>query len=162
MDYDHRGEIVSFDLPANIRIAIDAAATSHSRVEARARHHKVIIDEPAVRGGSDSAATPLETMLSSLLACLNVIAHFIADEMEIEIDDLSMSLDTAFDTAVVRGTQQATLPFPEIALTMNITTSASDAEIARLREDLEKRCPVTVILTQAGTKINSTWNVTRP
>ena len=162
MHYDHPGEIVKFDLPSSIPIAIEAAATSHSRVEARARHHKVIIDEPPVRGGTDSAATPLETMLSSLLACLNVIAHFIADEMEIEIDDLSMSLDTAFDTAVVRSTQQATLPFPEIALTMNIVTSASDAEIARLREDLEKRCPVTVILTQAGTKINSTWNVTRP
>ena len=153
---------MSFDLPTSIRIAIEADATSQSRVEARARHHKVIIDEPEVRGGTDSAATPLETMLSSLLACLNVIAHFIADEMEIEIDDLSMSLDTAFDTAVVRGTQKATLPFPEIDLTMNITTSASDAEIARLREDLEKRCPVTVILTQAGTKINATWNVTRP
>ena len=45
---------------------------------------------------------------------------------------------------------------------MNVITSASDAEIAQLREDLGKRCPMTVVLTQAGTKINATWNVTRP
>ena len=153
---------MTFDLPAIHHFEIEAAATGHCRLEARARHHKVVIDEPEIRGGSDSAATPLETMLSSYLACLNVITHLIADEMEIGIDALSMSLDAAFDTDGIRNSTPTTLPFPEIALTMNVTTSASDAEVARLREDLEKRCPVTVILTQAGTRINATWNVTRP
>ena len=151
-----------FDLPPTHHFKIEAAATSRCRLEASTRHHTVVIDEPAVRGGSDSAATPLETMLASFLACLNVISHLIAEEMGIEIDDLSMSLDATFDTDGIRNTTPTSLPFPEVALTMNITTSASDAEIAQLREDLEKRCPVTVILTQAGTKINATWNVTRP
>ena len=153
---------MTFDLPNIHHFGIEAAATSRCRLEARARQHSVVIDEPTIRGGSDSAATPLETMLASYLACLNVIAHLIADEMRITLDALSMSLDAAFDTNGVRNTTPTTLPFSEIALTMNVTTSASDAEIARLREDLEKRCPVTVILTQAGTKIDATWNVTRP
>ena len=153
---------MTFDLPNIHHFGIEAAATSRCRLEARARQHSVVIDEPTIRGGSDSAATPLETMLASYLACLNVIAHLIADEMRITLDALSMSLDAAFDTNGVRNTTPTTLPFPEIALTMNVTTSASDAEIAGLREDLEKRCPVTVILTQAGTKIDATWNVTRP
>ena len=153
---------MTFDLPAIHHFEIEANATSHCRLEARARHHKVVIDEPEIRGGSDSAATPLETLLSSYLACLNVISHLIADEMGITLDALSMSLDAAFDTDGIRNTTPTTLPFPEIALTMNLTTSASDDEVARLREDLEKRCPVTVILTQAGTKIDATWNVTRP
>ena len=153
---------MTFDLPAIHHFELEAGATSHCRLEARARHHKVVIDEPEIRGGSDSAATPLETMLSSYLACLNVISHLIADEMGIEIADLSMSLDAAFDTQGVRNSEPATVPFPEIALTMNVTTSASDAEVARLRDDLEKRCPVTVILSRAGTKIDATWNVTRP
>ena len=153
---------MTFDLPAIHHFEIDAAATGHCRLEARARHHTVVIDEPEIRGGSDSAATPLETMLSSYLACLNVIAHLIADEMGITLDDLSMSLDATFDTEGVRTTRPATLPFPEIALTMNVTTAASDAEVARLREDLVKRCPVTVILARAGTRIDATWNVTRP
>ena len=153
---------MTFDLPAIHHFEIEANATSHCRLEARARHHKVVIDEPEIRGGSDSAATPLETMLSSYLACLNVISHLIADEMGITLDALSMSLDAAFDTDGIRNTTPTTLPFPEIALTMNLTTSASDDEVARLREDLEKRCPVTVVLARAGTKIDATWNVTRP
>ena len=153
---------MTFDLPAIHHFEIEAAATGHCRLEARARQHRVVIDEPEIRGGSDSAATPLETMLSSYLACLNVIAHLIADEMGIGLDALSMSLDASFDTTGVRDRRPATLPFPEIALAMNVTTSASDEEIARLRADLETRCPVTVILTQAGTKIDATWTVTRP
>ena len=153
---------MTFDLPAIHHFQIEAAATSHCRLEARARNHRVVIDEPEIRGGSDSAATPLETMLSSYLACLNVIAHLIADEMGIALDELSMSLDAAFDTTGVRDTRPATVPFPEIALTMNVTTSASDDEIARLRADLERRCPVTVIFSRAGTRIDATWNVTRP
>lgn len=153
---------MTFDLPNVHHFGIEAAATSRCRLEARARQHTVVIDEPEIRGGSDSAATPLETMLSSYLACLNVIAHLIADEMGIEIVALSMSLDAAFDTDGVRNTTPTTLPFPEIALTMNITTAAPDEQIAQLRADLEKRCPVTVILTQAGTRIDATWNVTRP
>ena len=153
---------MTFDLPNVHHFGIEAAATSRCRLEARARQHTVVIDEPEIRGGSDSAATPLETMLSSYLACLNVIAHLIADEMGIEIVALSMSLDAAFDTDGVRNTTPTTLPFPEIAHTMNITTAAPDEQIAQLRADLEKRCPVTVILTQAGTRIDATWNVTRP
>lgn len=153
---------MALDLSHIHRFQVEAAATSRCRLEARTRQHTVVVDEPEFAGGSDSAATPLETLLSSYLACLNVISHIIADELGIEIADLSMSLDAAFDTTGVRDSKPATVPFPEIALTMNVTTSASDAEIARLREDLEKRCPVTVILKHAGTKIDATWNVTRP
>ena len=153
---------MTIDLQHIHRFQMEAAATSRCRLEARARQHTVVIDEPEFAGGSDSAATPLETMLSSYLACLNVISHIIADELGIRIDDLSMSLDAAFDTTGVRDSRPATVPFPEVALIMNLTTSASDAEVARLREDLEKRCPVTVILSRAGTKIDATWNVTRP
>ena len=153
---------MTFDLPATHHFIVEAEATSRCRLEANTRQHTVVIDEPAVRGGTDSAATPLETMLASFLACLNVISHMIADEMGIEIEDLSMSLDASFDTDGIRNKTPTTLPFPEIALTMNVTTSASDAEIAQLGEDLEKRCPMTVLLVQAGTKINATWNVTRP
>ena len=153
---------MALDLSHIHRFHVEAAATSRCRLEARTRQHTVVVDEPEFAGGSDSAATPLETLLSSYLACLNVISNLIADEMGIEIADLAMSLDAAFDTTGVRDSKPATVPFPEIALTMNLTTSASDAEIARLREDLEKRCPVTVILARAGTEIDATWNVTRP
>ena len=107
------------------------------------------------------AAKPFETMLSSYLACLNVISHLIADEMGIRLDDMSMALDAEFDTGGVSTQSPTTLPFPNLTLTVNVTSDANDTQLAQLQSDLYARCPVTVIFTQAGSNIDATWNVTK-
>ena len=71
---------MTFDTPAGHHFKIMAECPTHSRTDITARHHKVVIDEPGILGGTDVAATPLETMLSSYLACLNVISHLLAGE----------------------------------------------------------------------------------
>ena len=152
---------MTFDMPASHHFKITAECPTHSRTDATARHHQVVIDEPEIRGGTDAAATPLETLLSSYLACLNVISHLIADEMAIRLDDMSMALDAEFDTNGVSTRTPTILPFPNLKLTVNVKSDASDAQLEHLKAELYARCPVTVILTQAGTKIDATWNVTR-
>mgnify|MGYP003947951693 FL=1 len=100
-------------------------------------------------------------MLSSYLACLNVISHLIADEMGIRLDDMSMALDAEFDTNGVSTQTPTALPFPNLTLTVNVTSDANDTQLKQLQSDLYLCCPVTVILTQAGSKIDATWNVTK-
>ena len=153
---------MTFNMPAVHHFRLEGYCTSHSRTVVRARTHEVVIDEPETRGGSDSSATPLETMLSSYLACLNVVSHLIAREMEIELDDMSFALDATFDTRGVSTLEPTDLPFPELDLIVNVTTSADDAALEKLKTDLSLRCPMSVVLTASGTKINSTWNVSRP
>jgi uncharacterized OsmC-like protein len=150
---------MTFDMPASHHFKIIAECPTHSRTDATARHHQVVIDEPEIRGGTDAAATPFETMLSSYLACLNVISHLIAGEMGIRLDDMSMDLDAEFDTNGVSTQTPTTLPFPNLTLTVNVSSDANDTQLAQLKSDLYARCPVTVIFTQAGSKIDSTWNV---
>jgi hypothetical protein len=53
------------------------------------------------------------------------------------------------------------LPFPNLTLTVNVASDGNDTQLAQLQSDLYLRCPVTVIFTQAGTKIDATWNVTK-
>ncbi|HJN61081.1 MAG TPA: OsmC family protein, partial [Alphaproteobacteria bacterium] len=113
-------------------------------------------------GGTDAGAAPLETMLAAFLSCHNVVSNLIADEMGIELSDVIMGLDATLDTNGLSTTTPTELPFPEMKLTVNLTTSASDDEIARLRADVTKRCPVMVVMTRSGTQIHSTWNVSRP
>ena len=153
---------MTFDLPPIHRFRLKAECPNHCRTDTKARHHTVVIDEPEIRGGTDAGASPLETMLSGFLACHNMIANLVAEEMGIELSDISMDLDASFDTDGVGTTTPTELPFPEMKLTVNLTTSASDDEIARLRADVTKRCPVTVVMTRSGTQIHSTWNVSRP
>ena len=152
---------MTFDMPASHHFKIAAQCPTHSRTDSKARHHQVVIDEPEIRGGTDAAATPLETMLSSYLACINVISHLIADEMGIRLDDMSMALDAEFDTNGVSTQTPTVLPFPNLTLTVNVASDANDTQLAQLQSDLHARCPVTVIFTQAGTKIDATWNVTK-
>jgi putative redox protein len=152
---------MTFDMPAIHHFKIKAECPTHSRTDARARQHTVVIDEPEKRGGTDVAATPLETMLASYLACLNVISHLIADEMGIRLDNMSMDLDAEFDTDGVSTTTPTTLPFPNIKLTVNVASDADEAQLERLKAGLTARCPVTVVLVQAGSKIDAIWNVTK-
>ena len=100
-------------------------------------------------------------MLSSYLACLNVISHLIAGEMGIRLDDMSMALDVEFDTNGVSTQIPTTLPFPNLTLAVNVSSDANDTQLAQLKSNLYARCPVAVILTQVGSKIDSIWNVTR-
>ena len=80
-----------------------------------------------------------------------------------------MSLDASLDTDGIRNTTPTTLPFPEIALTMNVKYVGlgrrASSQLGRRRPPAEPRtCSMTVVglAPGGGTKINATWNVTRP
>ena len=51
------------------------------------------------------------------------------------------------------------VPFPTIELNVKVTTSGTEEDMARLREDMNLRCPMSVILRQAGSKIIETWTI---
>lgn len=149
-------------MPDTFPISVAATCPSHSRTELKVRQHALTIDEPPERGGSDRAPTPLETLLSAYLGCTNVILNLIAEEMGIAVAALSMSLVGHFDTRGVFEKAHVTAPFPRIDLVVDIQTDAGDAEIEALRTALARRCPVSMILRQAGSDIVETWNVTAP
>jgi len=57
--------------------------------------------------------------------------------------------------------EEVAVPFPEIRLTINLTTPATDTEVQRLKSDLGKYCPVSKVIRQSGTKLQEIWNITR-
>ncbi len=81
---------MAFDMPAILKIRLKADCPTHSRTEISARQHKVLIDEPPSRNGTDLAQSPLETLLSSFLGCTNVVANVIAEEMGIVITEMEL------------------------------------------------------------------------
>lgn len=148
--------------PTNFRIRVSGDCPTHACTEVRARQHRLVIDEPPVRGGTDLGPTPLETLLSSFLGCTNVIAHRIAEEMDIVLRDFSVSLVATLDTDGINGVRDTLVPFPEIKLTVTASTTSTEKEMALLRERLARRCPVSVILRQAGARIEENWRIIRP
>jgi len=149
----------SFTMPETFKIPVTAECPSHARTDVRARRHRFTIDEPPARNGTDLGPSPLETMLSAYLGCTNVIANMIADEMGITIRDVKLDLAGYFDTRGVFNKAEVTVPFPRIALKVEMSTDASADQVEELKHNLATRCPVSVVLRQAGCRIEEEWKV---
>jgi len=144
-----------------VPMAVSAECPTHARTSARAGKHKIVIDEPAPRGGSDLGPTPIETMIASLLGCTNVILNRVAEKNHVEVTALSLAAEASFDRRGVMLEEEVAVPFPKIRLTINLTTPATDTDVQRLKSDLGKYCPVSKVIRQSGTKLQEIWNITR-
>lgn len=146
----------------SVRTKLSAEAESHSRTVLRTRDLMDISDEPEARGGTNEGFAPTEMALASLMACSNVITHKIAHKNNVEIIALDFKVDAEFTRLGVMLEEEIDIPFPEILLTINLTTDASDEKIDILKTDLPKYCPVAKVFSQSGTNVISEWNIIRP
>lgn len=143
----------------SVRTKVTGHAESHSRTLLKTRELIDISDEPKVRGGSNEGFAPTEMALAALTACTNVIAHKIAAKNEFEISELDLAVDAEFNRLGVTLEQEIDVPFPEILLTINLKTSASDQQLEILKHDLPRFCPVSKVFVESGSKITTTWIV---
>ena len=100
-------------------------------------------------------------MIAALIGCTNVILNKIAAHNGITIDAISVGVEATLDRRSVTLQEEIPIPFPEIKLTITLSTRADDARLAKLKADLGRFWPVSKILRQSGTKIEETWMVTR-
>lgn len=145
-----------------VTMQMKGEAVNHSRIEVSARDVETTIDEPVERGGTNMGLTPTETLIAALISCTNVITHKIAHQNDAHIQKMNVNAEVKFDRRGVTLQEEIDLPFPEITLRIDMTTDASDAAIAAMKQDLSRYCPVARVFTAAGTKIIEEWNVTRP
>lgn len=134
---------------------------SHSRTEVTVRDQALTIDEPEARGGTNQGPSPTETLLASLVGCTNVIFHKCAAKHGVDIQAMHVGLEARFDRRGVTLEEEIAIPFPEVTLTIDLTTGADPETMERAKTDLARFCPVSKVLRQAGTVIHEVWNVTR-
>jgi uncharacterized OsmC-like protein len=140
---------------------LSGQALNHARTDVAVRGLTAIVDEPEERGGTNQGPTPTETLVVALTGCLNVVSHRISDTIGIELNDMSFDVAAQFDRRGVMQEEAIAVPFPRIDVTINATTNGSDEQIERLKADLAKYCPLSMLIRQSGTELNETWNLTR-
>ncbi|MFC4387992.1 OsmC family protein [Gracilibacillus marinus] len=122
-------------------------------VEATARNHSVLVDEPKSLGGTDEAMNPVELLLSALGACQSIVARTYAKKFDIDLRDFQVqlegdiNLDGFFDKADVRA------GYSDIRVTYTTDTDAPAEKVEAFIAFLEAHCPV-------GDTIENTVNVT--
>lgn len=142
-----------------IRVALEGYAPTASLTEVRVRGHSFVIDEPPYRHGTDVGPTPLETLLGALVGCTNVIARRIAMEMKIDLKIDKIDVLGHLDHRGIDRVADVPVPFPTIELMVKATTTGTEQDMLRLREDMNARCPMSVILKQAGSQIVESWEI---
>jgi putative redox protein len=145
-----------------VRVKVSGEAESHSLTLIKTRDLVDVSDEPPERGGTNEGLAPTELFLASLVACSNVISHKIAKKNSIQLNSLEISLDAGFNRLGVTLQEEVDLPFPDIKLRIEINTDASAEQLEILKQDLPRYCPVSKMIEQAGTKIDTEWVVNRP
>lgn len=121
------------------------------------RDLNVTIDEPVERGGTNQGATPTETALTALIACTNVIGHKAAERLGVDLGEVTIDADCKFDRRGDLMQEEIELPFPEITLTVNCVTDASEDELARVGEETAKYCAIAKLFAAAGTDLTVNW-----
>lgn len=140
-----------------IKVRLEAHCPTMSLTEVRTRGHSFVVDEPPIRHGTDVGPTPLETMLGALMSCTHVIAARIAYERGLSLEFKSMSCLGLLDHRGIDKEADVPVPFPRIELEITASTDMDETTLDDFKEELEQRCPMSVILRQAGTEIVQDW-----
>ena len=142
-----------------VTLAMAGACRSHARTDVSVRDLVTTIDEPLERGGTNAGPSPTETMIAALIGCTNVITQRVASKAGVEIEDMAVRAEAQFDRRGVSLTEEVTVPFPEIVLTIDLTTGADEAAVETVKTNLRKYCPVSRVFTEAGTNVITNWNI---
>eukprot|EP01016_Furgasonia_blochmanni_P033552 TRINITY_DN3514_c0_g2_i1.p1 TRINITY_DN3514_c0_g2~~TRINITY_DN3514_c0_g2_i1.p1 ORF type:complete len:196 (+),score=36.61 TRINITY_DN3514_c0_g2_i1:40-588(+) len=102
--------------------------------------------------------SPLEALLGSLCACSGTTAWFASSQAKIKMESFKVaSCEGEVDTRGFRGDPNVKTRFNTIKVVYEIKADATQEAITKLGEEVEKRCPVAVMLHAAGVKLDSEW-----
>jgi len=88
-------------------------------------------------------ASPLDHLLGSLAACINVIGHLVAKERGIVIHDLDVRVEGDIDAAKYKtGETDSRAGFGSIRAHVTVDADAEGGALQDWMADVEDRCPV--------------------
>lgn len=136
------------------------AAGTRSRVQVR-DFDPVYTDEPDSLGGTNSAPSPLETVLVALVGCDGVIINGVANAMRFEYTGVDLSCESQIDVRGPKGVPGVRPYFEEATLDITLYSDESPKRFAQLCKNVEFRCPVMNLFTAASVAMTVNW-VQRP
>jgi len=131
----------------NAIFGADSRQVDGLRSETKIRQFSLTIDEPESLGGTDTGPNPVELVLAALASCQEITYRAYATALGIPLASVSVKLEGALDLrgffAVKDGVRAG---FNDVRGTVQLKSSASPAELAKLKEVVDAHCPVLDIL----------------
>jgi putative redox protein len=108
-------------------------------------------------GGKDTGPDPLSALLSSLAGCENVIANFVAKEIEFDLQGIEFDITGILDTRGLMGDPEVKPYFEKVRVEAKVKTSESQERVDQLQKLTDERCPVFTTLKAAGIELQPRW-----
>ena len=132
------------------------AAGTRTKIQVR-DFAPVYTDEPASLGGTNSAPSPLETVLVALVGCDGVIINGVATAMGFAYAGVDFACESQIDVRGPKGVAGIRPYFETATLSITVFTDEPDARFQQLRKNVEYRCPVMNLLNAAEVAMDVTW-----
>lgn len=115
--------------------------------EARIRDFKLTVDEPEALGGTDKGPNPVELVLAALGTCQEITYRLYADALGIPVDGVSVTVEGDVDLRGFFSAKDGVRPgYAAIRATVTLDSPASEEDLNRLKETVDRHCPVLDIL----------------
>lgn len=101
--------------------------------------------------------SPLETFFSSYCGCINVVASVIIEEHGLDVQILSVDVQGRFLSAAFTGEKNNDVPFENMKLIITAKINCSDEELAKVKDELAWRCPISATFHAAGMDLTEEW-----
>jgi len=142
----------------DLNFKVNGKSIGFTKYSGKARNFELIVDEPQVLGGEDSAANTVEYLLAGYAGCLNVVFNLVAKEMQIEIKKLEINIDGNINPEKFLGISETERAgFKDINVDVKIETSAPKEQELELINTVKNRCPINDNLSNP-TPINYSFN----
>jgi uncharacterized OsmC-like protein len=142
----------------DLNFSVNGKRVGATKYQGLARSFELVVDEPEMLGGEDSAANPVEYLLAGYAGCLNVVFGIVAKELKLEIKSLDINIDGDINPEKFLGiSDNERTGFKSINVNIELRTNADKATEALLIEKVKSRCPVNDNLANP-TPIQYTFN----
>jgi uncharacterized OsmC-like protein len=115
-------------------------------------------DEPVDDGGTNTGPNPMQYFAASLAGCQNEQAQVVAEEMELAIDTMDISLEIELDLEGFMGmADHSNDSYKKVQLMHTVGGNITAEEAAKMGAAVDSRCPILGLLRNSGCEIVSTW-----
>lgn len=88
-------------------------------------------------------ASPLDFLLAAFAGCVNATGHKVAAEMDVDLEDLEVSVGGEYDPAVFMGEEcDERAGFQQFEVEVDVETDADRETLQSWLDAVERRCPV--------------------
>ena len=132
----------------NLKFSVAATSETAAKTSIEVRGFRLTIDEPAELGGTDVAPNPVEYILAGYAGCINVVAHIVAKELDITLNDFKVDIQGFLNPNRLFGvSSKERAGYNNIQVNLLTSTSFDQDKKEQWLTQIEDRCPVNDNLT---------------